>query len=902
MKKSLIIRWAVILVIVIGWTLSIFPMKDKDFLVEFNNRAKKSVAALQKKAERAEVLKEKLDGIADKNSQEYLSVSKDLAATAANTGISASQALDEWKELNRRIDCLREGKDLDGNPVSDENRIALSSYKLVEMAAHGDNESNRSIRLANFISVPHVRSANNKTVMRYVRNKTAGRLHLGLDLQGGTEFVVSFNGSDLPDGLTSETVRDQILEILRNRLDKTGVTEPELKAITATDISIRMPSVDEGDKTGIRSTIRDSAKLQFFLVSKDNATLLQQYENDTNFVNPPNVIRKEIVEEENGSEVIRTVFLERQPAPVRGEDITSAFATADQFGRWMISMSFNERGAAAFGDVTAANIGRQLAIVLDDTCYSAPTIQGAITGGQAQITGSFTLEEAKRLAGVISSGNLPVSIDISSEFGTEPSLGMDSVHSGLFAGILSLIVVIIFMICYYRFCGLVADIALVVNTVLVLGTMAILNATITMPGIAGMILTVGMAVDANVLIFEHIREELVKGRSVESAVKGGYAGAFGAIFDSNLTTILTCWMLYVFGSGTVQGFAVTLAFGVIASMFTALFMTRAIFDLFIYKGWIKSLSMGELKFLKNSNYDFVRMMKPAVCLSVTLVVISLAVAFIRGNSLMGIDFAGGTQITYACDGDDPQVAEVRAYLANEGYETAKVGYKRGQSGNTELEIVVPSLKENPDVFSQELDVAFPQCKLTQGAIYQVGPSVGSKFRTDSLKAAIFSFALACLYLAFRFQWMYGVAAVVAVIHDVIVSAGIFFLVFQGELSLTAVAGFLTIIGYSLNNTIVIFDRIRAEAEMHPEMTYTQLVNRSINATLSRTTLTTLTTLFAVIILMVFGGGVILDFALIMFFGLVCGTFSSLLISTAFVKRWHKRSIQDKNEKATLKKA
>ncbi len=170
MKKSLIIRWAVILVIVIGWTLSIFPMKDKDFLVEFNNRAKKSVAALQKKAERAEVLKEKLDGIADKNSQEYLSVSKDLAATAANTGISASQALDEWKELNRRIDCLREGKDLDGNPVSDENRIALSSYKLVEMAAHGDNESNRSIRLANFISVPHVRSANNKTVMRYVRN------------------------------------------------------------------------------------------------------------------------------------------------------------------------------------------------------------------------------------------------------------------------------------------------------------------------------------------------------------------------------------------------------------------------------------------------------------------------------------------------------------------------------------------------------------------------------------------------------------------------------------------------------------------------------------------------------------------------------------------------------------
>lgn len=863
MKKSLIIRWIIILAVVIGWGVSIFPMKDGDFLAEFNRRAEKTIAELQK------------DGAVTK------------------TGIPASQALDEWKELNRRIECLKNGQDLSGKPV--ENAERYSAFKLVELAARGDNENHRSIRLVNFIPVPHAAAVNNKTVMRFVRNKTAGKLHLGLDLQGGTEFVVSFSDANLPEGVSAENVRDQILEILRNRLDKSGVTEPELKGITSTDVSIRMPSVDEGDKTGIRATIKDAAKLQFFLVSRDNAALVAQYESDPNFVNPPNVIRKEMIEERNGEEIIETIFLERQPAPVRGEDVKQAFPTTNEFGQWAISMSFNERGAVAFGDVTGANVGRRLAIVLDDTCYSAPNIQGAITGGNAQITGSFTLEEAKRLAGVISSGNLPVSIDISSEFGTEPSLGADSIKSGLFAGILGLAIVLLFMLCYYRFCGFVADVALVVNTILVLGTMALLKATITMPGIAGMVLTIGMAVDANVLIFEHIREDLAKGHSIENAVKGGYAGALWAIVDSNLTTLLTCWMLYIFGSGTVQGFAVTLAYGILASMFTALFMTRAIFDLAIHNGWVKKLSMAEMSFLKDCKYDFVKLMKPAVILSITLVAISLIGSMVRGSGLMGIDFAGGTQLTYSCDGQEPDVAKVREYLNKQGYDTAKVGYKRGQSGETELEVVVPALKEGdtPDVFSHNLDTTFPECKMAQGSIYQVGPSVGGKFRSDSFKAALFSFILACIYLAFRFELMYGIAAVTAVIHDVIVAAGLFFLVFQGQLSLTAVAGFLTIIGYSLNDTIVIFDRIRSDSESSKDLTYSQLINKALNATLSRTVLTTLTTLFVVVTLMIFGGGVILDFALIMLFGLFCGTFSSLLISTSIIKRWHKHNAHDK---------
>ncbi len=869
-----------------------FPMRDQAFLDEFKSLAKKPVAELQKQANRAASIQTKMDAIKDKEGKDYKQLEADLAKlNAANGGVAPKAALDNWAELNRRIDNLLAGKDMNGKPLPKEAG-SYSQYKAVESAARGDGAELHGIRLASFVKVPRQANPTNKTVLRYVRIRTAGKLHLGLDLQGGTEFVVSFDKDQIPENQTADVVRDQILEILRNRLDKSGVTEPEVKSITDTDISIRMPSVDEGDKTGIRSTIKEAAKLQFFLVAQNNETLVSAYNADQNFQNPAGIIRKEIIEERNGEEVSEVIFLEQTPAPVRGEDIKSAFATVNEFGRWSISMSFNDRGTAAFADVTSANIGRRLAIMLDDTVYSAPTINTAITGGSAEITGSFTYEDARRLAGVISSGNLPVSIDITSEFGTEPKLGVDAIRSGVRAGIVGLAVVFVFMIFYYRFCGLVADIALAVNTVLVLGSMALTSATITMPGIAGMVLTVGMAVDANVLIFERIREELNKGKNLPTAVANGFNRAFSAIFDSNLTTIITCIFLYKFGSGAVQGFAVTLAFGVVSSMFTALFMSHAIMDLFVHNNWLKSISMYEFKVFKNLNIDFCKLMKPALCICAAFILLGIVGFCVRINTVFGVDFKGGTQIAYSCDGKDPDVAEVRAYLANKGYDSVNVGYKRGQSGNTELEIVVPQLKQTPADFSAELDKAFPDCKLTQGIIYQVGPSVGSKFRNDSIRAAIFSFLAIVVYLAFRFELMYGVAAVAALIHDVIVAGGIFIVFFQGQLSLTVIAALMTIIGYSINDTIVIFDRIRETQQLRKDLTYSQLINEALNSTLSRTTLTTLTTLFVTICLVCFGGGVIFDFAIVMLFGLLAGIFSTLFMSTAIVRHWHKHSVQD----------
>ena len=900
MKKSLLIRWIIILVIVAGWCYSIFPIKDHDFLDEFMRLSRKPVATLTNHVEKAKGLQQKLDAITDHNSKDYQELSKDIKNISAETGISPSDALANWNELNQRINLLKNGKDLSGNPLPD--GMALSDYQAVELAARGDNE-HRSIRLCDFIRVPHATRPNNKTVLRFVRNRTAGKLHLGLDLQGGTEFVISFDSSKIPENQAPEIVRDQILEILRNRLDKSGVTEPEIKAISETDISIRMPSIDEADKTSIRSTIKDAAKLEFYLVSNNNAELAQAYLTDTNFVTPAEVIRREIINERNGEETTEVVFLERQPTAVRGADVTAAFATQDQYGRWTIALRFNERGAAAFGEVTGANVGRLLAIMLDDTVYSAPKINEAINGGSAEINGSFTYEEARRLAGVISSGNLPVSIDISSEFGTEPSLGADSVRSGLFAGLLGLAVVFVFLVIYYRFCGFVADLALLVNTILVLGTMSLTKATITLPGIAGMVLTIGMAVDANILIFERIREELNTGKSLLNAIKEGYAHAFWAIFDSNLTTLLTCFFLYKYGSGTVQGFAVTLAFGIVSSMFTALFMTHAIFDLFTYNGWLQKITMMRMSLISDTKIDFFKWMKPAICLSAILILIGILGPIFKSGAVMGIDFVGGTQITYSCDGAEPDVAAVREFLnKDKGYDDAKVGYKRGQSGAKELEIVVSSLAEDANEFSAALDAKFPECKIAQSSIYQVGPSVGSKFRKDSLVSALLAFIAIIVYLAFRFEFRYGIAAVVAVLHDVIVSAGIFIVFCGGQISLTVIAALMTIIGYSLNDTIVIFDRVRETQEKRKDVTYRELMNLAINNTLSRTILTTITTLFVVISLLIFGGGAVGNFALVMLFGLITGTYSTIFIATAIVANWHKHTKQDGNDVSNARKA
>ncbi|MFA6844054.1 MAG: protein translocase subunit SecF, partial [Bacilli bacterium] len=465
------------------------------------------------------------------------------------------------------------------------------------------------------------------------------------------------------------------------------------------------------------------------------------------------------------------------------------------------------------------------------------------------------------------------------------------------------------MLWYYRVAGVIAILALAVNTVLVLGTMALTKATITMPGIAGMVLTIGMAVDANVLIFERIREELRRGKTIGNAITAGYQRAFSSIFDSNLTTLVTAFFLYEFGTGTVKGFAVTLSFGIFASMFTAIFMTRAIFDLLIAKDIIKSLSMRSFKFLNNLNVDYLSYRKIAVAISIAFVAISLLCFAIRGNGMLGIDFAGGTEMSYECQGDAPDVEKIRAFLTSEHYsDNVRVGYKRGQSGERLLEIVLPIVAEDGmekavdyTAFNKKLDEAFPEVKISLKQTNTVGANVGKDFRNGAFFAAFFSIIGIIVYLAFRFEFRYGVAATVAVVHDAIVSCGLFMLL-GGNLSLTVVAALMTIMGYSLNDTIVIFDRIRETKELNKDISYSELINKAVNECMSRTILTSLTTLLVVICLLLFGGGAIFDFALVMFFGCISGTYSTIFVASAIINSWHKRTLRSQKAEIKAKKA
>ncbi len=903
MKKSLLIRWLIILLVIFAWGMAMFPITDRDYVTEFKTLASKQVEKYRRQAEKvptvikAEELQKQLTALSDKESQEY----QDLQAEYQKLSTSAEYLAESKLPENKTRKYYSDYQELWERVASIQTEHPnVSGYKAVEIAAAGKDLGYR-INLSNFIKIPFQVRSSNKTVLRYVRLQSAGKLKLGLDLQGGTEFIVGFDQKDLPKDEQAEVIRDRILEILRNRLDNTGVTEPEIKTITADSVSIRMPSVDEADKTDIRNTIKQSARLQFHVVAEnsENARLVAEYQADPRtFKVPVDMLMKEVEEDRNGEVQTEVLFLLKNPEPIRGEDVVRAIPNVNEFGNWSISLKFNTRGSTAFANVTGKNVGRRLAIMLDDKVYSAPNIREAISGGQAEISGSFTFEEAKRLSGVIASGNLPVNITITSEFGTEPSLGVDSIKNGSFAGLLGLALVIIFMLWYYKFAGLVANVALIVNTILVFGTMALTKATITMPGLAGMVLTIGMAVDANVLIFERVREELAKGKSIGNAIKAGYARVFSCILDANLTTLITCWFLYKYGSGSVRGFAVTLSFGIVASLFTALFMTRAIFDFMIYKNWLKTLSMRKFAILQDINIDFFKFMRPAMIVSLVLLVFAISTVLVR-DTVLGIDFSGGTQLTYACDGEEPDVNKVRSYLASMGQDRVRVGYKRGQSGERELEIVLAELDGDTSDFGRKLDVAFPECKLSPSSTYSVGGSVGSKFRNDAILAAVLSFIAIVIYLSFRFEFNYGVAAVIAVIHDVIISAGLFFFLNQGELSLTVVAALMTIIGYSLNDTIVIFDRIRETRLLRKDLSFREVVNLSINQTLSRTLLTTTTTMLVVVAILVFGGGVIFDFSVVMFYGMITGTYSSIFIATAVVNAWRKKSLREKESTASF---
>ena len=526
--------------------------------------------------------------------------------------------------------------------------------------------------------------------------------------------------------------------------------------------------------------------------------------------------------------------------------------------------------------------------------YCAPRINEPIAGGNASISGSFTEEEAKGIADALVSGSFPFKISVQATFDTDPTLGRASVQNGIFVGIISLALVAVFMLIYDRFSGLISVIALALNIMLILGAMAAFDSTLTLPGIAGIVLTIGMAVDANVLIFERIREELKTGKSLFNAVNSGYNRALSAVVDSNITTLITSFILMYVGTGAIKGFAVTLCIGILSSLFSAVFVTRLVYDYLFRCLNLKKLSMMQL--VRSSNIDFVKIWRYTLSLSGLLVILLVVLFAIRGRGVLGIDFTGGSAITYnyTQKGNTSEMAQV---LKAAGYDEPSATYKTNiaaEDGNGEfLEIRLRGSNDSAEMtkvkVGELLQKNFPACGIQvddSANIQQLNGLIGKEFT----KAAIWAIALALVgigaYIVFRYEWAYAVSSVLALLHDVLVVLAVYLL--SGRtVGLTTVAAFLTVIGYSINDTVVIFDRLRENLNLHKTDSFESMVNLSINQTISRTLITSLTTFIVVFIMWLFGGPEISDFVFVMMWGIILGTYSSVFLSGPFVA-WQMR--------------
>jgi SecD/SecF fusion protein len=724
----------------------------------------------------------------------------------------------------------------------------------------------------------------NRAILLHLQRNSAGRIKLGLDLQGGTSLLVALDTSKLDTNQLSnadqkELVLSQALEVLRRRVDRLGVTEPILTPVGEDRIEIQLPGLSEAEKETARNTLKRVAFLEFRLVHERNAEQLA-----SGLIDPGYQILtvKQRTGREDQQEVQRYVV--KRKAELTGDKIVRAgVEPAPLTNEPQVTMQFNSDGAILFEKITRENVGRQLAIVLDGELYSAPVIRGPIPGGNAVIEGRFTIKEAYELAYVLENP-LQVPVTILQEYSVEPSLGKDSIESGIRASLIGTVLVSAFMLVYYLFAGLVANVALILNIIILIGVMCSIDTTLTLPGIAGIVLTVGMAVDANVLIFERMREESAAGKSVRGALAAGYDKAFGTILDSNLTTLISAVILIAFGTGPVKGFGVTLTIGIAVSMFTALVVTRLIFDWLLSKGWLKSVPM--LQFVKQTNIDFLSWAKPAFIASWLLIAVGTAWGIYRGRDTLGVDFAGGDRVTLSF-AQKIEVDQIRGALSKAGINESFIQYQKDLSGLEASEVVqiTTPFGKGTNVIDT-LNQSFADAKFVKKGDYNVGPTVGAKILRTALISAVLALFGILIYVAFRYEYSFALGAVFAIVHDVFMTTGWFCLTGR-EFSAPMVAAILTIIGFSINDTIVIFDRIREDLKLGIRGTFKDVINTAVNQTLSRTIITSGTVFLATLSLYIFGGPVINDFAFTFLVGILTGTYSTIYIASAFVLWWHK---------------
>jgi SecD/SecF fusion protein len=656
----------------------------------------------------------------------------------------------------------------------------------------------------------------------------------------------------------------QSIEVVGRRVNELGTTEPIIQRQGSDRILVQVPGLQDPQR--LKDILGQTAKLSFQMV--DQTMPVQEAIEGR----PP-----------AGSTIMYSTddppipYLIENRVIVAGESLVDAQASFDQrTNEPVVSFRFDSKGAQRFGQATQQNVGKLFAIILDDQVISAPQIREPILGGTGQISGNFSVQGANDLAVLLRAGALPANLTIVEERTVGPSLGADSISAGKIAGMIGAILVLVFMMLAYGWLGLIANVALVANIAMIVALLSLLGATLTLPGIAGIVLTIGMAVDSNVLIYERIREERRNGRSVIQAIDTGFSKALATIVDANLTTLIAAAVLFYLGTGPVKGFAVTLAIGIVTTVFTAFTFTRWLIAEWVRRSKPKELPWAPVRLIPpDTKIPFMGMRRYTFALSGVLSVLSV-VLFMTVNMNYGVDFKGGSLIEVKSKAGAADLADIRARLSDLNIGDVQV-QQFGQSSDVLIRVGSQDSGDNAEqtVVTKvrgelESDYEFRR-------VETVGPTVSSELARQGTIGVIVALGLVLIYVWFRFEWQFAVGAIIATIHDIVMTIG-FFVISGVEFNQSSIAAILTIVGYSLNDTVVVYDRIREDLRRFKKMPLPELLNSAINTTLSRTTMTSLTTILALLALFIFGGEVIRSFTAAMLFGVVFGTYSSIFIA------------------------
>jgi protein-export membrane protein SecD/preprotein translocase SecF subunit len=693
---------------------------------------------------------------------------------------------------------------------------------------------------------------------------------------GGYAFALR---NDVRERLRTDTVA-QARHTVERRVDGLGVSEPliAIQGAAGDELVVQLPGINDLDRA--RDILGATALLEWKLVERGPSTSREALLADSGGAVPANT------EVAIGSPVPtteqRSYYLLRTVAEITGRDLRYARPTTGENTQPVVAFSLTEDGARRFAQLTRENVGRTLAIILDGKVQSAPRIEHAIEGGEGQIYGHFTSQEVADLSLVLRAGALPASMTYLGSTFVGPSLGAASIQAGVGASLAGLGFITGFMLLYYNRAGINAFVSVAANLLILLGLMAYVEAALTLPGIAGLILTIGMGVDSNVLIFERIKEELAAGKTVRTAVAAGFDRVLSTILDTHVASLIAAAFLFQFGTGPIRGFATTLSFGLLSNVFTAVFVSRTLFEIVLSRGRGTTLRLQTFtRLFRTPDFDFLRWRWQALTFSALIVIAGLGLAVIRGGIPLSIDFSGGSTLTVKFAGP---VSEERVQEALHGREIVQ---RYGEGGENEVLIRIPqsAAEHEGETLAAQTTRAIaamqaaglPQLELTGSET--IGPAIGADMRRKGAYATLASLAGITGYIALRFRPSFAAAAIAATFHDIAVTVS--FLSLSGyDLSLNVVAAMLTITGYSVNDTIVTFDRVRENLRASSRNSLEQTVNAAVNQTLGRTIITAGTTILAVLALFLFGGNALEGFAFTLLIGIVSGTYSTVFIAAA----------------------